>query len=62
MGKIQKEPGSMPKGLEFSYNGKSGMIPNYVTTPFDISWPHGHFSLFQKNACRVKCMFETRQL
>ena len=33
MGKIQKEPGSIPKGLEFSYNGKSGMIPNYVTTP-----------------------------
>ena len=35
MGKIQKEPGSMPKGLEFSYNGKSGMIPNYVTTPLN---------------------------
>ena len=33
MRKIQKEPGSIPKGLEFSYNGKSGMIPNYVTTP-----------------------------
>ena len=37
MGKIQKGPGSMPKGLEFSYNGKSGMIPNYVTTPLDQS-------------------------
>ena len=36
MGKIQKEPGSIPKGLEFSYNGKSGMIPNYVTTPFMV--------------------------
>jgi len=33
MGKIQKGPGSMPKGLEFSYNGKSGMTPNYITTP-----------------------------
>ena len=36
MGKIQKEPGSIPKGLEFSYNGKSCMIPNYVSTPFHV--------------------------
>merc|ERR1712215_162514 len=36
MGKMQKEPGSIPKGLEFSYNGKSGTIPNYVTTPLKV--------------------------
>ena len=48
MGKIQKGPGSMPKGLEFSYNGKSGMIPNYVTTPFDMKEAPYEIWVFEK--------------
>merc|ERR1712030_177015 len=37
MGKIQKGPCSIRKGLEFSYNGKSGMIPNYISTPLAMT-------------------------